>query len=66
MTDTDFKAALRNLVLEAFANGEAVDGVWKVENVPDEIPDWEITIERLPGHLREQLAEQTDEQIEVA
>ena len=64
MEDEDFKSALRNLVLEAFASGETVDGTWELDSVPDEIPDWEITIERLPDHRTiEAVAEQVDEQI---
>ena len=63
MEEADFKSALRNLVLEAFASGETVDGVWELESVPDEIPDWQITIERVPDNLVEAVVEQADEQI---
>lgn len=42
--DDEMEAELRNVILRAFAAGADVEGVLSVETVPDEIPDWKITI----------------------
>ena len=43
---SELEEALRTLVLRAYADGESIEGEWTVESIPDEIPDWEITISR--------------------
>lgn len=43
----DLESDLRTLLLEAFADGRTVCGTWQAETVPDEVPDWEIVVERL-------------------
>ncbi|WP_276298966.1 hypothetical protein [Halorussus lipolyticus] len=38
---------LRNLLLEAFADGETVSGTWKAETARDDLPDWRVEVERV-------------------
>ena len=38
---------MRDLLLDTFADGERVEGEWVVASVPDAIPDWQVTIERV-------------------
>ncbi|WP_167599455.1 hypothetical protein [Halorussus marinus] len=44
--DPTFKEELEALVLRSFGEGKEVEGVWELEYVPDEIPDWTVTIDR--------------------
>ncbi|WP_276300364.1 hypothetical protein [Halorussus lipolyticus] len=44
--DSDFDSELRDLLLTAFAEGETVAGERAVTTVPDQLPDWRVTIER--------------------
>jgi len=44
-----FESDLEALVLQAFGEGEDVEGVWDLEYEPDEIPDWTVTIDRKDG-----------------
>ena len=44
--DTDVTEALRTLILTAYADGLAVEDTWTIESVPDEIPDWSVTISK--------------------
>jgi hypothetical protein len=51
-TDTDdptFEEELEELVLRSFGEGKDVEGVWDLEYVPEEIPDWTVTIDRKDG-----------------
>jgi len=47
--DTTFEEELEELVLRSFGEGKDVEGVWDLEYVPDEIPDWTVTIDRKDG-----------------
>ena len=44
--DSDFDGELRDLLLTAFAEGAAVTGERDLTTVPDQLPDWRVTIER--------------------
>lgn len=45
--DAELAKQLRALVLRAYADGTTTEGTWTIESVPDEIPDWEVTISRV-------------------
>lgn len=57
MQDTDLHRELRTLILEAFANGEDIEGLWEISSVPDEIPDWDVSIQRTSDQLGDEIAE---------
>ena len=45
----EFELALRSLVLESFARGAKVEGVWEIELEPTDVPDWTVEIRKVPA-----------------
>lgn len=45
----EFELALRSLVLESFARGARVEGIWEIELEPADVPDWTVEIRKVPA-----------------
>ncbi|WP_137283589.1 hypothetical protein [Halorussus salinisoli] len=58
--DRDFERELRDLLLTAFAEREEITGERDLRTIPDQLPDWRVTVERC-GDERPTSASPSDE-----
>ena len=54
--EDDFERELRDLLLTAFADGERVSGKWTMATVPDQLPNWRVSVERWDGESEDRSA----------